>query len=69
MQYLACDGELSNLGSSPSCSGQWISQSINVSDVDPALLSLAFGGGVVLYASVSLALFGFKILLRSIREF
>jgi hypothetical protein len=69
MKYLACDGDLTIVNDNPSCSGDWVVQAVMVSDVDPELLSFAFGGGVILYFTFYSAFFGFKMLLRAIRSY
>lgn len=68
MHYLSCPVPITIVENVPSCEGGW-STSVLSSDVDPFLLSLAFGGGVSVYLTFWLAFFGFKMVLSAIKSF
>ena len=68
MNFLSCPDPITIVDNVPTCESGW-STSVAGADVDPFLLSLAFGGGVSVYLTFWIAFFGFKMLLKAIKTF
>ena len=70
--FVRCIGELKTEGGFPHCSGSWeavqVQQPFDPSQLDPALLSQAFGVGLMIPAAFIVSAIGIRALLSFIKS-